>query len=333
MKNLAKFLFPLVLCVGPVANAQLFWNPPEDSTSYSGVGGNGSWDSQVTNFWNGANNVLPTANGTYVFEGTGTVNVPGNNDNRPPQTGNITFQNLTGDYSFNGSISMNGNLTATTTGQTIAFNSLPVNAGSNRIITNNGTGLVSINNTLRFGGGGNTSLTFAGTGNSFLGGTGNMGGTLTKNGTGHLTIGGSMNSFTAGMVLNDGSMWMNNTGTSLTWNGGSLVYDLDESDFSSNQISLSNAFTKDSGSEFAFDFGGFNVSQTGTYTLLSFSSTTFDASDFSASNITFEGGLTGSFVVGSEVLQFTVIPEPGTYGLIFGSLAIFGVLLRRRLRQ
>lgn len=167
-----------------------------------------------------------------------------------------------------------------------------------------------------------------------------MEGTLTKNGDGHFTIGGNMNNFSNGIVLNAGSMWMDNQGTSLTWNGGSLVYDLDESDFSSNQITLSGAFTKGTGSDFEFDFGGFNATEMGTYTLLAFDSTTFGSSDFTASNITFGGELSGQFSFGTttiddntfSTLEFSVIPEPGTLALI-GIAGIAGLIGFRRRRR
>lgn len=317
--------------VSPVS-AQLFWNPSQ-SDPYAPVGGNGSWNSDDV-WWDGSSNVSigQDPGSRVVFEGSGTV---GGGTFQPQ---GLDFQNLTGNYNidFGIELRLSGTHAVHVTGGSfdVTLPSLGYTAGTgaNRSVRNDGTGTLTLASVLRRFGGGTTNLAFHGDGNFALNGAGAMGGTLIKNGAGLLTIGGSMNSFTNGMVLNAGAMRMDNTGTSLTWNDGRLVFDLDESDFSSNLIDLSGDFNKGTGADFEFDFGGFNASTQGTYTLLNFASTNFDAMDFSATGITFGAGLSGAFNLTGSELQFSVIPEPSTYALIFGVLC-FGYIAYRRRRD
>ena len=156
-----------------------------------------------------------------------------------------------------------------------------------------------------------------------------MGGTLTKNGIGTLTLGGTVTSFTGGIVLNNGAIAFTGAApaaTIMTWNDGTIHFDPDDYE----TVALSGALTKGTGSTFAFDFLNFNATAQGTFTLMNFASTTFtDVSDFSASNITYDAGLSGQFVLNADSLQFAVIPEPSTYALLLG-IFTFGLLLWRK---
>lgn len=121
----------------------------------------------------------------------------------------------------------------------------------------------------------------------------------------------------------------------LTWNGeassvAQMAFNLGAAN-ASDRIALSGALTKGTGDFFVFDFNAFSATETGLFTLATFGSTTFSASDFSASNVTYDSGLSGSFVVNSDSLQFAVIPEPGTIAMmgLFG-LSVLLVLRRRK---
>lgn len=122
----------------------------------------------------------------------------------------------------------------------------------------------------------------------------------------------------------------------LTWNGegstiAQIAMNLGPAN-TSDRINLSGTLTKGTGSNFVFDFLGFNATATSTYTLLNFGSQTgFAVGDFTASNISFGSGLSGQFLLNSDSLQLSVIPEPST---ILAAAGLAGLLLwpaRRRL--
>jgi len=148
-----------------------------------------------------------------------------------------------------------------------------------------------------------------------------LGGTGTVNGAITLNSGGFIAPATAGAI---GTL----TGSSLTWNGGgALTFDLGTGT-TSDLLTLSGALTKGTSGTFTFDFndlsGGTSVGT--TYTLIDFASTTFSASDFSAS------GESGTFTLNGTDLQFTVaaVPEPATYSLLtLAGLALLAVHRRR----
>jgi autotransporter-associated beta strand protein len=118
--------------------------------------------------------------------------------------------------------------------------------------------------------------------------------------------------------------------TSLTWNSSSspgMKFDLSSSSNASDQLLISGALTKGTGSGFTFDFlgGGF---QGATYTLLTFgSSTGFSAADFAFTNL--GAGLTGTFAVQSNAVTFTAVPEPRSAFLLLVA-AVFCGFRRRR---
>ncbi|WFB37541.1 autotransporter-associated beta strand repeat-containing protein [Kiritimatiellota bacterium B12222] len=146
-----------------------------------------------------------------------------------------------------------------------------------------------------------------------LGGIGIMDGLITLNDGGALTPGNSI-----------GTM----TGTDLTWNGGGeMQFELSDTDSSSDQLLLSGAFTKGSGSDFIFNFLDTGVAGV-TYTLVSSDSTNFVAGDLGYTGLS--SGLSGDFVFSGDELQFQVIPEPTSILLLGVGLVSMLVMFRGR---
>jgi hypothetical protein len=121
----------------------------------------------------------------------------------------------------------------------------------------------------------------------------------------------------------------------LTWNGeasavAQMAYNLGGGD-ASDRLALSGNLTKGTGSHFIFDFLGYHATTTTVFTLVTFGATTFEVGDFSATNISYGTGLSGSFVLNADSLQFQVVPEPRTYALLVGVL-VLGLVARRRRR-
>ncbi|MCC5850572.1 MAG: PEP-CTERM sorting domain-containing protein [Verrucomicrobia bacterium] len=321
---------------GSMASAQLFWNPPDSSTTYSGTGGDGAWNTTAENtvWWDATTegNVVFSNDAGAVFEGAGAVT---NTQDILP--GPTTFQNLTGDYTFSNRVRFNANrhLTVDASGGThnVSFNS-GIAIGGGNIITNNSSGLLSVGNLRRIFG--SPSVTFAGSGNITANqfdnvGDGNMG--FTMNGTGRLTFTGTvLSNETGNITLNAGEFYASSGSSTvsndLVWNEGLLIFDLSTIDNSSNTININNAFTKGSGETFAFDFGNSGLINE-TYTLMTFASTDFALSDFTAVNTmggNFSFGTTEINEATFQTLQYAVIPEPGTLvllGIALGSLLLF----------
>jgi|GEM_PF-3630181 len=106
----------------------------------------------------------------------------------------------------------------------------------------------------------------------------------------------------------------------LTWNGeaaegiAQFTFELSLSDNTSDRLDLGTGqLLKGTGESFTFDFSGTGAEGM-TYTLLSFEeSFGFAREDFSYLNLA--AGLTGTFILNANDLQFAVIPEPGAFGL------------------
>ncbi len=99
------------------------------------------------------------------------------------------------------------------------------------------------------------------------------------------------------------------TGSSLTWKAGGICrFDLGAANAADKLALGAGALTKSGSGTFAFDFGG--TGQTGqTYTIGTFGSTNFSASDFTATNVT--AGVTGTFQFsGSTLIYSTVTLTP-----------------------
>jgi hypothetical protein len=170
----------------------------------------------------------------------------------------------------------------------------------------------------------------------------NANGTLGGSGTvAGITLGGGASSGGILKITNDtNSNLVDLNASSLIWNGttdsvfSQMKFDLSNSDATSDQLLLSGAMTKGTGSIFDWDFGSTGVLGS-TYTLVTatggFGS---GAAEFFASNFTYSNlssGLTGTFSISGSNLQFTTfsaIPEPTSAlaGLLIGA----GLLRRRR---
>ena len=119
------------------------------------------------------------------------------------------------------------------------------------------------------------------------------------------------------------------------WNGettdtAQMLFELSTTDNTSDRLDLgASEFLKGTGTVFKFDFLGTGKASE-TYTLIEFGtmSAGWDVSDFTYENLA--SGLSGTFALNANDLQFTVIPEPGTIGMALAGLAL--VLLRRRMR-
>ena len=121
---------------------------------------------------------------------------------------------------------------------------------------------------------------------------------------------------------------------SLTWNGqtssiAQMAFNLGAAN-ASDQISLSGNLTKGTGDFFVFDFLNFNAVSAADYTLVTFAAQTgFSVGNFTATNISFGSGLSGEFVLNSNSLVYSVVPEPTTWALLAAGLTA-GVIFRRR---
>jgi autotransporter-associated beta strand protein len=208
-------------------------------------------------------------------------------------------------------------------------------------ITNGGgTGVISM---IKEGAG---DLILSGTANNYTGPTSVDDGALVVSGAitaspisvntgGTLAGSGSVPSITlqAGAAISPGDtpgQLESLAATSLTWNSGSspgMKFDLSSASDASDQLLLSGAFVKGTGSSFTFDFLGGGL-QGVTYTLLTFgSSTGFSAADFAFTNL--GAGLTGTFAVQPNAVTFTAIPEPRTAFLGLAAAVLCGLRRRR----
>ena len=267
------------------------------------IGQNVNLGNQVTGAGVTINNGTLQATGTF-----GLYQTTAGTHDRAVTLANSADIDVTGTNTLNidGIISGTGSLAKSNTG-TLLLSGINSYTGATAI--NAGTLLVN----------GSLAAASAVTVNSaaILGGTGTVNGAITLNSGGFLAPGAR------GAVTTL-------TGSSLTWNGGgTLTFNLGTSS-TSDLLTLSGALTKGSAGTFTFDFndlsGGTSVGS--TYTLVDFGSTTFSASDFSAS------GENGTFaIVGGDELQFTVsaVPEPATYALLALAGIAFLLAHRRRL--
>lgn len=112
------------------------------------------------------------------------------------------------------------------------------------------------------------------------------------------------------------------SGASLKWyGGGHITFDLGPS---SDGIALSGALTKAGSGAYTFDFALSPSFVPGTYTLMTFGSTGFSASDFS---YTAPANVIGTFSIVGNQLKFTaqMIVPPDSYQLVRGTLVSGGL--------
>lgn len=305
-----------------------------DGVSYTGTGS--------TRFVRGEGSAIQMGEGNDTLTNTGTitgntgraVNMEGGNDTLNHNGGTITgtinggtganilnlgsgvshasatqnFQNIN---VASGTATLAGVVSGTTLSK--GGNGTLVLSGANDYTgaTTVSAGTLLVNNSTGSGTGTGAVMVEAG---ATLGGGGLLGGAITVDGI--IAPGNSIGTLTVG----DSVTWNGTTGNE--WN-----FELGAGN-SSDRLDITGDFLKGSGTVFNFDF--LNSATIGTYVLVDWSnSSNFLAGDFGYANL--GGGLTGSFALNGNQLEFTAIPEPATTGLFAGAgVLAFALYLRRR---
>jgi autotransporter-associated beta strand protein len=315
--------------------------------------------SNVSNTYTGTNNNTLNASGTQINAGTLAIAAdtslglaPSGAYNNVQFTGSGTLRS-NGDISLhaNRNISVANGSTATfdSAGNTFTINGI-IN-GSGGAVTKTGAGTVVLTATNSYTGATNVNegrLIVTGAISNSSGVTVAAGARLAGESSDLGVTNGKVSAITlsggtgTGGILSPGNGTAGDLGTlygtSLAWNGSTttpfsqMQFDLGSSN-ASDKLILSGAMTKGTGSIFEWDFGGTGVLNN-IYTLVTatggFGS---GESAFIASNFTYKAGslasgLTGSFSISGNNLNFAVIPEPTSAlaGLLIGA----GLLRRRR---
>jgi autotransporter-associated beta strand protein len=273
------------------------------------------------------------------------------NANNTSGTTIIGSRNTSGTASYTNTITLNrGVIFASNVGGKTQFSGL-INdgAGSHGVtignytfgVTNTGGGVVVLNNatgntydgdtTVSVGSliVNNTSGSGTGTGSVIVNSGATFGGAGRSDGAISLDAGSRMS---PGDMSETGvsSVGTFTGGSSLTWNSDGLVgmsFNLGADQLSSDQLVLSGAFTKGTGSTFVFNFTGSTLNESITYTLITFGSNNgFTVGDFSAIG----GDEAFQFVLNGDSLVYSAVPEPSTYAVLAGVLALAGAVWRKR---
>lgn len=148
-----------------------------------------------------------------------------------------------------------------------------------------------------------------------------------KVGAGLLTLGGN-NTFTGDLTILQGGVTLSNSGDLLFVIGASG---------SNNRITGVGDLILDGSLTFDLSSAGTNVGDSWSIVDVATLNSLFYDSNFTIAGFTEEGAGMWNFDSGSVVYQFaessgmlTVIPEPSTYALLFGGLAMVLILVRRR---
>ena len=301
------------------------------AVSFIGLNGRGTMTIDGTAQANLRNVVLGRSSSS-----TGTLNLSGGT----LRANSLTNGGGTGTFNFSGGTLAPFNTNATIGSATTNNNTTITLSGTNATISSSGTGGVARTVTIFSQLTGTGAVTFAGNGtnvlraaNTYTGSTTVSAGTLALGPSG--SIGGSpLITLAAGATLDAGagfalasSQTLAGAGTVLsnitvdgavspgvvgigalttsnvTWNAGvAWPYDLGPS-ASSDLLAINGAFTKGTGSGWAFDLQ--SVGSAGVYTLVTWSAETdFASGDFSANNV--PGGLTPTFAVNANELTLTL---------------------------
>lgn len=249
--------------------------------------------------------------------GTGVIYLQNTSPDDPCAT--VCPITTTGDQTYNGTVILGEDTPLTTSA---SLNAQAIELGPYSLTVSDG-GSSTISGVISGAGG----LTQSGTGtltlsadNTYSGQTTVSSGTLNVTGTvggdvaiasgatlaGNGTIEGSVTQQAGGILAPGSGIGTLNVGGGYTWNGSTGAtadFELSNTSSSSDQLAILGALSEGSGSNFEFNFGGTGEAGT-TYTLATFASTTFSASDFSYTNLA--PGLIGAFsIVNGDTLQFT----------------------------
>lgn len=306
----------------------------------------------------GFNNLTNGAGGGIIKEGAGVLRVGGSSSTASitVNAGSLEVSDTLGVTTFtmnSGTAWRKTTSNALTNNSAITLNSATLtnaDTSNNNRSSTFGTLQISGNSDLFLGSG----LTIQSSGSATAGFTVRDGGVLGGNGT--LRTAGTQ-AYSAGVTtlgtFTDSAITLSANGSirpgtpdsmnstigdlafgSLTWNGQSssiaqMAFNLGAAN-ASDQISLSGNLTKGTGDFFVFDFLNFNAVSAADYTLVTFAAQTgFSVGNFTATNISFGSGLSGEFVLNSNSLVYSVVPEPATWALLAAGLTA-GVIFRRR---
>lgn len=315
---------------------------------------NGSANVQITGTV--ADNSTTASN--LVYSGTGTLTLSGSNTYTGTTTigggGTVSIGGVSGLGSATsavaftvgngaaGKLSYTGNSATFTRGFSLSNASTigqidTTTAGQTLTIATGNIAFSVSSQTLVIGGAGNTTISSNITG----------GGKLTKQDAGTLLLSGA-NTYTGATTINGGTLALGATnalatGTAITLGGGTLnLGGFNPAAAFTTALTMTSGSTIDFGSHvtgLTLKFGNSSAATwTGTLSLLNFTVGTDNLSFTSLSGLTVTQlsqislvGYTATGLNASGNVQFSAVPEPGVYALMFGALSIgVAAVVRRR---